>query len=831
MSSQDLVAPQLPFEVTGQHMRDVTKQTFPALLRMLLHAEADRHGMPADGIHVSDNIDAPDGGEDGRIRWDGEPERTRFLPGRFCQFQLKTGNIGPSDAGNEVLTDKKEVKCMIRSALEQGGYYIFLSTHQYSQQLIERREHCIREALRGAGLAVDDVQVRFHDADWIAVWVNAYPAVATRLLEQVEPGLLGPFRSWDRWAARVEHSESRWVNDERIEGLRGFLLDQVAIAKPRKVARIIGLTAVGKSRLALEALCRFGRMVMYAVEGEASPETLMATVQKLADSGKRAIVVVDQCSPELHDRLSHMVSPATSQLSLVTINVDSDKALDDSTYKVRKASDAVTEAIVKNVAPDLSHLDQLRIVDFYSGFPGIAIRFAQTWNRSTPLGNAPDDELVEAYVLRHGTYGDPELLLQSAALLATFGDIGIEQETHLTNIAGLGRNLSPEDLRVGLIRLARKGVARRLGEGQYVLLDFSPIATGLSGRQWDEWDPDTWDAVLTDCSTSNTSAGSQSLCVQAANRLKLLNALDVSRDVVKHVCRRGGPIDDRLRETEDPLEMHTIGEVLLHLAEVDTGIVAELLKRSLTKDEALSSLAAWNLHLAPTLAKIAFKADTFEDGTRLLLRLAAAVNRPNVTRPFLDLFNPIGGSTEADGTRRLEFLASIPDADNTNQLEMVIEALAAGLQIGVATRSVGPEVHGTHRTLVSWYPETLEEASSYVHECAQRLIDLAIRSDPVGSHARKVLGPSLDPLIRYRFKGVTFIKIVERAVDQVGQAVDDWAEARDTLDRFLSDLGNDELEKQEQRVQEMSEEQAKEQALRKKWVKWAQGQLKQLEPK
>ena len=739
MSNQE-AAPPLPFEVTSRHLAAVSKQMFPALLRTLLRAEADSHGIPADGIHVSHNIDAPDGGEDGRIQWTGEPERTGFLPGRFCQFQLKTGKIGPSDAGNEVLTGEGKVKCMIRSVLEQGGHYILLSTNPYTQQQIEDRKRHIREALRGAELAIDDAKVQFRDASQVADWISAYPTVAKGLLNQVEPDFLGPFRSYDQWAACAEHSESPWVNDERIERLRGFLLDQVAIGEPRKVVRIVGLTKVGKSRLTLEVLCRFRSLVLYAVDEETGHETLMSTVQKLADSGKRAIVVVDECAPKLREQLSDMVSPATSQLSLVTIDIDEPSGtLDDSTYPVGQASDAVTEAIVKNVAPNLSHLDRFRIVDFSDGFPGIAVWFSQAWHQSLPLGNAPDDQLIETYVLRHGTYGEPKLLLQSAALLAAFGEIGIEQKAHVTTIAGLGRNLSSKDLRTGLVRLARKGVARRSGEGKYVLLDFSPIAMGLAGQQWDEWDPETWDKVLTDGSTSNTSAGRRSLSVQAASRLKLLGALDVSRDVVKHVCRPGGPID-RLLEREAP-KLYTIDEVLWHLVEVDRGAVADLLERVLTEGETPSPFAIWNRYLAQTLAKIAFTADTFEDGARLLLRLAATVNRSHVTRRFVDLFHPIGGSTEADGARRIELLDSVSCTDNTSQLEVVVEALAAGLQIGGGARIVGPEVHGTIPELKPWHPND-SEASAYVHGCAQRLMNFARQSDPVGSRARKILGPS-----------------------------------------------------------------------------------------
>lgn len=134
MSSLDLVAHPFPFEVTSQHLDTFSNQRFPALLRMLLFAEAHNHDIPTDGIHVSDNIYTRDGGEDGRIQWTGEPERTNFLSGRLCQFQLKAGEIGPADAGNEVLASEGKVKCMIRSVLEQGGHYILLSTNPYTQE-------------------------------------------------------------------------------------------------------------------------------------------------------------------------------------------------------------------------------------------------------------------------------------------------------------------------------------------------------------------------------------------------------------------------------------------------------------------------------------------------------------------------------------------------------------------------------------------------------------------------------------------------------------------------------------------------------------------------
>ena len=110
-----------PFEVTGEHVTVLTERMFPQLLRRLLSAEAQTFGLPEAGIHVANTIHAADGGEDGRIEWEGGPERTLFLPSRRCRFQLKAGRVELAKAGREVLARTGgTVKAMVRSVLEGG---------------------------------------------------------------------------------------------------------------------------------------------------------------------------------------------------------------------------------------------------------------------------------------------------------------------------------------------------------------------------------------------------------------------------------------------------------------------------------------------------------------------------------------------------------------------------------------------------------------------------------------------------------------------------------------------------------------------------------------
>ena len=265
----------------------------------------------------------------------------------------------------------------MRSVLEAGGCYIVLCGHSYVQDQIEDRERPIREALRGAGLIIDDGQVDFRDADQIADWANHHPSVATWLKERTQPGTIGPFRSWSHWAGRAEHDGSPWVEDERLPGLRAWLREQ--LTEPRSVCRIVGPSGIGKSRLTLEALgpteeddaagCFLGDLVLYAIESEAGSEAINRVVQTLADDRQRAVVVVDRCAPETHRILAGMVLRVSSRLSLVTIDDEVPTGTPDkTTVEIPKAPFAVTEAIINHVLPGLPSEDRWRLEQFIRGF-------------------------------------------------------------------------------------------------------------------------------------------------------------------------------------------------------------------------------------------------------------------------------------------------------------------------------------------------------------------------------------------------------------------------------------------------------------------------------
>lgn len=768
------------FEVTGEHVAVLTERMLPRLLRLLLSAEAQAHGLSAAGIHVAASIHTADGGEDGRIEWTGGPDRTPFLPSRLCQFQSKAGSIGPKAAGRAVLTEGGAVKDRVRSAVEAGGCYIMLCGHSYVQEQIEDRERPIRETLRGADLIIDDAQIDFRDADQIADWANHHPSVATWLKERTQPGTIGPFRSWSHWAGRAEHDGSPWVEDERLPGLRAWLREQ--LTEPRSVCRIVGPSGIGKSRLTLEALgpteeddaagCFLGDLVLYAVESEIGSEAINGVVQTLADDGQRAVVVVDRCASETHRILAGMVLRKSSRLSLITIDDGVPPGtLDKMTYKVQEAPSSVTEAIVKQALRGLPYEDQRRLERFSRGFPKIAVLVAQAWTELRPIAHAMDDDLVDAFILGRKPQ-ERDLLLESAALLATFGlvRVGHPDGDQLGEIAARGRGLDAADLRAAVQRLIDRGAVQR--RGRAVTLQPRPVAMRLAERRWREWGREEWDDVL-------AGDASPDLKVLAARQLAWINTTEAAPKVVRHVCRFGGPFDGvkGISRTDH-------AEVLSALAEVDPEAVAGQIKRCLNDVEDLSKVEGdARRHLVRALEKIAFHPDSFEDGARLLLRLAVAENETwgnNATGQFKDLFPVLLGNTAADGNARLSVLDEAAETNDARQRAIIVEALIAGSGMDHFSRFLGPESHGSRPALKAWRPATDKEAAHYVQGCVTRLAEFATRDDESAAVARAGLGRNLRGLA-----GSGFIDAVEMVVRQVGAVVGYWPEALEGLGQFL----------------------------------------------
>jgi DNA-binding transcriptional regulator YiaG len=726
-----------PFEVTGQHVSALSERKLVNLVRRLLSAEAHKGELPLDGIHVAAVVTAPDGGEDAKIEWTDGPERTKFLPARYTQFQLKASDLSPAEVGGEVLTAKKEVKPMVRAALDAGGTYILVCGQSYTNSKIILRENAIRTTLARVGGSFRDEQIQFRDADQIALWVNTHPPVAAWLLEQTQPGLVGVFRDWSHWSGRYD--SFRWIPDKRLEEMRSKLLP--LISARRGVARVLGRSGYGKSRLVHEALGptadeekestpRLSDLVLYAVETEVGSVAAKNIVQSLADAGIRAIVVVDRCAQDTHQDLTAIVRRASSRLSLITIDHDvrSTERPAPDVIVVNRADESVIDQMLKQISPDLPTEDHRRLVKFSQGFPQIAVLLGQSWSKESSIAAATDAELFDRIILGRKPSDEP-LLRDVGMLLGAFGLLGAKRSlTDLETVASLTRNRSADDLRAALDELSQRGVVQK--HGRLVSLEPKPLAMALGEQQWRRWDEARWDQVL-----AGDLPGD--LRVRAATQLALLNDRPISTDVVRHVCRFNGPF-----ASLDGMQREGASQIISALAEIDADTVMDMLDRvfgSLSIEQLKAVEDDARRHLVWALEKMAFREETFEKAALLLLSLAVAENETwgnNATGQFKDLFPVFGASTAAGPMGRLQVLDElIADADPL-RMPFVVDALSSGANLNGCFRMIGAETHGSKPSLASWHPKLWKDAFDYVFACLDRMSDLALRHDSIGVQAR-----------------------------------------------------------------------------------------------
>ena len=664
----------------------------------------------------------------------------------------------------------KQLQPMVRTVLKAGGHYRMLCARRYTQKAIESRTGQILNAVRDAGCSVDDGQITFWGAEQIADWVNQHAAVAIWVKEETQPGSVGPFCSWTHWAGHSDHAGSPWVADERLPPLRDRLHELAAT--PQSVSRLVGLSGIGKSRLALEAMGpRADRavsdIVMFADESETDTSAILHTVEALAANGTCAVVVVNRCSPETRRRLENEVLRNGSRLSLVTLDDEIPTITpDENTVEIVPAPANVVEAIIKRLLPHSPSMDRQRLAHFAEGFPRIAIKVAGAWQSSRPIAHAEDDYIVNAFVLGRPPW-EPEhaLIKKSAMLVATFGVVAVEPDGgNIEEVASFGHDLSAEDLRIGIGKLVERGVVQR--KGRLRVLQPRPVAMRLAERQWKEWSPCQWERLL-------ASEGNRHL-VGLRTRLAELNTTTTAQDVVRHVCRPGTPLVQAKTWPRDV-------DVLPTLAEVDPAVVLQMV----SEVDDLPELVGDTPHVASALERIVFHADFFHRAARLLLRLAAAATKTwanRATGVFTGLFQIRLGNTAADGHARLEFLDEVKDTVDAAEQQVVVEALIESLT-PCGWRIVNAEIQGSRPTLQPWLPLSRNVEVEYVKGCISRLADIAVQ-ECVDSATQKRARSGLGQRIR-SWIGPDYIEDLEDAIRRVSSVVSPWPEAIEGLGHVL----------------------------------------------
>ena len=324
-----------PFEISKELVASLSDELLRALLDKLLTAEARVRGISPAGIAVGGNQTAGDGGVDASINWKGQPAPYDWLPRRTIDFQCKAEATGPAKITKE-MRPKGVARAIFAELAKKRGAYIIFSTNDVSKSGYDDRIAAMRAALWDVGDS-EKIALDFYSADKIARWTNQHIGAAAWLLECVGRPLNG-WRPYGSWSAPGATGGAYVLDDTSRAQLDGISGDMKAaltamrgvLMQPGGVVRLIGLSGMGKTRLA-EAL--FDKRLdaetaiptsraIYADAGLDLAVSAAQLTEHVSVSGAQAVIVVDNCTAQTHAQLAEIVKRGLSRTSLLTIDYD-----------------------------------------------------------------------------------------------------------------------------------------------------------------------------------------------------------------------------------------------------------------------------------------------------------------------------------------------------------------------------------------------------------------------------------------------------------------------------------------------------------------------------
>ena len=158
------------------------------------------------------------------------------------------------------------------------------------------------------------------------------------------------------------------------------------MADEHRIVPIVGPTGFGKSRFTYELFNR-----QYAVEDQIDAAAVIYAdlsivgdkaakrALEIADGQWPTILVVDDCSDEIHSTLAEIAQRAGSKLRLVTIDVETriQRSQDTLVLHLEPAPDELIGSIARSVTRTLNDADSRFIKELANGFPRMAVLAAQ----------------------------------------------------------------------------------------------------------------------------------------------------------------------------------------------------------------------------------------------------------------------------------------------------------------------------------------------------------------------------------------------------------------------------------------------------------------------
>lgn len=620
-------------------------------------------------------------------------------------FQVKQQDMPAGEIIDE-MRPMNVIRPSIQNLADQSGAYIIVSSQgSTADTALTSRRDAMRSATAGVRNA-DALLLDFYDRTRVATWVRSHEGLIPWVRTLVGLSIPG-WQSYGSWAYAPDAVTAEYLLDEKLRihpvkretdqglsTLQGIQQIRDELRKDRHVVRLVGLSGVGKTRL-VQALFddRVGKqsldpsLALYTNMADGPDPQPIGLASNLVAARTRAILVIDNCPPDLHHRLSEVCRQPESEVSVITVEYDirEDEPEATEVFTLESSSQELIEKLVRRWFPDISQIDARTIAEFSGGNARIAIALAATVERNETVAGLTDEQLFQRLFLQRHTHDESlYLAAQVCSLVYSFEGEDIS-DTDEAELVRLGRLIgkTPQDLYRSVAELKRRDLVQQRSVWRAVLphaIANRLAATALQNVPYVEIEK----LLMT----------SKRLIKSFSRRLGYLHASKEAVGIVKKWLGSGGWLENVTR-------LDDLGRAIFeNVAPVAPEDVLAALERPLLGPED-EEAAKRCKDYCDLLRSIAYDAALFERCVALLVKILTTQDvesNTHRTQLFVSLFHLILSGTHA--TIEPFFVGLTAGMAAFHSDSGVIGALLVGVVAGALTLGIGQVAFAVVRPLV-----------------------------------------------------------------------------------------------------------------------------------
>jgi hypothetical protein len=542
-------------DVTPDDIAQLNDTDLRELVGRLCEAELASQGFSPAAVTWGGNQTAADGGIDVRVALTPDSDIDGFIPRSATGFQVKKSDI-PKAAILTEMCPKNAIRPSIQDLAHVGGAYIIVSSGgSTTDSVLRNRQDAMREALKDL-LNADQLHTDFYDRTRVATWVRRHPSLIIWVRAKVGRALVG-WQPYGPWSGSTEDVEAEYLVDDRLRlhfGSRNEPAQPVTEAiddlrdtlnQPSAVVRLVGLSGVGKTRL-VQALfdARVGSrpikpsLAIYANLSDNPEPQPVGLASDLIANRMRSILIVDNCPPSLHRRLTDLCAASGSTVSILTVEYDvrDDQPEGTQVVTLDTSSPELIKKLVVRRYPHLSEVDARAIADASGGNARVAIALAETVEHSETIAGISDDELFQRLFRQRHEANDALLRAAKACSLvySFLGEALTGDNAELPRLALLAEQTPPE-LHRNISELLRRDLVQQRSVWRAVLPH--GISNRLAAQALEDIPYDLIDQQL-------VTGGTERLAQSFSRRLSFLHEHPIAMAIARRWLSPDGLLGD-----------------------------------------------------------------------------------------------------------------------------------------------------------------------------------------------------------------------------------------------------------------------------------------------